>query len=71
MAEFRLSKKLIDRLRELTSGKTLDLVQKLDLSDQMKLIDQLTYLVRQRMTTHPGHSILELQGPGQGDLAGY
>ena len=71
MAEFRLSKKLIDRLRELTSGKTLDLVQKLDLSDQMKLIDQLTYLVRQRMTTHPGHSIPELQGPGQGDLAGY
>ena len=54
-----------------TYAKSLDMIQKLDLPDQMKLIDQLTDLVRQRMTIHPGHSILELQGLGQGDLAGY
>jgi hypothetical protein len=58
-------------MQTVTYAKSLDLVQKLDLSDQMKLIDQLTDMVRQRMTAHPGHSILELQGPGQGDLAGY
>ena len=52
-------------MQTVTYAKSLDLVQKLDLSDQMKLIDQLTDLVRQRMTAHPGHSILELQGLGK------
>ena len=52
-------------MQTVTYAKSLDLVQKLDLPDQMKLIDQLTYLVRQRMTTHPYHSILELQGLGK------
>ncbi|MEA1908832.1 MAG: hypothetical protein U9N43_07380 [Euryarchaeota archaeon] len=41
------------------------MIQKLDLPDQMKLIDQLTDLVRKRMAVHPGHSILELQGLGK------
>jgi len=58
-------------MQTVTYAKSLDLVQKLDLSDQMKLTDQLTDLVRQQMTAHPSHSIPELQGPGQGDLAGY
>ncbi len=52
-------------MQTVTYAKSLDLVQKLDLSDQMKLIDQLTDMVRQRMTAHPGHSILELQGLGK------
>jgi hypothetical protein len=58
-------------MQTVTYSKSLDLVQKLDLSDQMKLIDQLTDMVRQRMAAHSSHSILELQGLGQGDLAGY
>ena len=48
-----------------TYAKSRDIIQKFDLSDQVKLIDQLTDLVRQRMTTYPGHSILELQGLGK------
>ncbi len=36
-----------------TYTKSLNLIQQLDLPDQMKLIDQLTDLVRQRMTTPP------------------
>jgi len=52
-------------MKTVTYAKSLDLVQKLDLSDQMKLIDQLTDMVRQRMTAQPGHSILELQGLGK------
>lgn len=52
-------------MQTVTYAKSLDLIQQLDLPDQMKLIDQLTDLVRQRMTTHPSHSILELQGLGK------
>jgi len=52
-------------MQTVTYAKSLDLVQKLDLSEQMELIDQLTDLVRQRMTTHQSHSILELQGLGK------
>ena len=52
-------------MQTVTYAKSLDLVQKLDISDQMKLIDQLTYMVRQRMAAQPGHSILELQGLGK------
>ncbi len=46
-------------------AESLDLIQQLDLSDQIKLIDKLTALVRRRLTTHLGHSILELQGLGK------
>lgn len=52
-------------MQTITYAESLDLARQLDLSDQIKLVCKLTALVRRRLTTHPGHSILELQGLGK------
>ena len=52
-------------MQTITYAESLNMARQLDLSDQIKLVCKLTTLVRRRLTTHPGHSILELQGLGK------
>lgn len=44
---------------------TLVLVRQLKIEDQLLLMEALAELVRQRLPTHPPHSILELRGVGK------
>jgi len=45
--------------------KLLDEVEKLNQSEQLRLLEKIAVLIRRRTTARPRHSILELHGLGK------
>jgi len=52
-------------MQTITYREVLDQAQKLTPDEQLKLLEDLAAIVRQRVTAKPKHSIMELKGLGK------